>query len=62
MKKALQAWEEELQDSLDQKAHQETWVNTDVLETGCIAAEVNGLHGQQSYQRQFLKPQRWLEV
>lgn len=42
MKKALQAWEEELQDSLDQKAHLETWVNTDVLK----AAEMNGLHGQ----------------
>lgn len=58
MKKDLQAWEEELQDSLDQKAQQETWVNTDVLKAGCIAAEVNGLHGQQNYQRQFLKPQR----
>lgn len=61
MKKALQAWEEELQDSLDQKAHQETQVNTGVLKVGCIAAEVNGLHGQQNYQ-QFLTPQRWLEA
>lgn len=44
VKKALQAWEEELQDTLDQKAHRETWVNTDVLKAACIAAEVSGLH------------------
>lgn len=42
MKKVLQVWEEELQDSLDQKAQQETWVNTDVLKSGCVGAELNG--------------------
>lgn len=62
MKKVLQVWEEELQDSLDQKAQQETWVNTDVLKSGCVGAELNGLHGQQSCQRQFLRPPRWLEA
>ena len=29
---------------------------------GCTAAHVNGLHGQQNYQRELLKPQRWLVV